>query len=475
MKAVAHLISQLNIAQVPRSSRHSLAKICRRAGLFGQGLRLLHPIIRNEKEREGAATAIEICEYAAILSRNGSIQEALDLLTEVNPTEAPEALLYLGFGCISNWDYAKAVEHLEKFLKTPADSYTKLIARVNLGASYLSLEDLDQAERILSESIELAQKVGASRLIGNCWQLMGEVHLQRGHFEKSREVLNRALEIFGQSGTYDQLLIYKWQTILSALESKSTDQLRVFRAEAIERSHWESVREADLFTTQIQFDQKTFDHLFYGTPMEGYRKRIDRLIGAPPSQSFFLGQQSALFLDLETGELQGASAGGINAFSPGKKNHQVLSALTRDFYLPRNMGTLFAELYPDEYFDINSSPLRIRQLLTRARKWIDENEIPASIQHFSGTYRLVLHPGFSIRIPLQRSQVDSNHVKWQQLKLHFSNHHGFTAAQACQVLQISRSNFHRLARWAVERGELQISGQGKAIMHQIVQRFQAAA
>jgi tetratricopeptide (TPR) repeat protein len=461
ISSVISLISRLNLAQVPRSSCQSLAKICRRVGMVSQGLRLLQPIIRHQKEQIKIATAGEICEYSVLLSRNGSIQEALNLLTGVNARETPEASLYLAYCHISNWDYSKAIGLLQGFLNSDADSYSKLIARVNLISAHLAVSQLDEAFDLLAETIPMAEQSDASRLVGNCLELRGRVHLHRGDFSNSRMDLNQALEIFGTSQSYDRLFIHKWQAVISAFEESSVEPLIRFRQEALLGKQWESVREADLFTIKIQFDQKLLDHLTYGTPMASYRQRIHTEVGGNPSEAYLFGNAGPC-LDLTTGKING-----IQDFNPGKKIHQVIAALIKDFYVPRNMGTLFSELYPNEYFDINSSPLRVRQLLRRTRQWLSENGLPASIEQKKGSYKFLIHGSFGIRIQLESPAILSSSVHWQQLKAVFSMGSPFTAKQACEKLNWPRSSFLLLAEWALATGELLKSGTGRSTVYHI--------
>lgn len=458
---VSNLISKLNLSQVPRPYCHLLAKICRRSGLVGSGLRLLQPIIRSEKIKEDPPNAMEICEYSVLLSRNGSIQEALNLLKEVDAEKNPDAWLYSGYCHISNWDYGKAVEYLEQFLKSSADPYTKLVARVNLISAYLATSQLKEATLLLEETIPLAQQSGAVRLIGNCHELWGQLHFCEGNYTSARQSLKEAQEVFSNNQSFDQLFIFKWNSIMQALESKSVEPLLQFRREAIKRHHWESVRDADLFILKARFDQKTFDHLYFGTPMLIYRNRVQRETAGIPSESYLFGSENGFCFDLQSGRIDGID------FNPGKKIHQTIAALVRDFYAPRNIGTLFAELYPNEFFDINSSPLKIGQLLWRTRQWLHENKLSAEIQQHRGTYRLLIQGDFGIRIPLESPILDSMALDWASLRANFLNKGRFSAKSACLQLDWSRSRFLRVAEWAVQTGQLSKSGQGKATLYQV--------
>ena len=453
---VSALIAKLNMARVPRAYRQALAKICRRSHLLEQGLRLLHPIIRNEQQQIDPATPGEICEYSVLLSRIGSIKEAIQLLSKVDPAKAPEAMLYLGFCNISAWDYARAEGYLEKYLDSKADNYSKLIARVNLGSCYLTLEKSELAEKHLTETIAIATEMGASRLIGNLLEMRAQGKLHSRDFQGARTDLDQALKIFGDGQSYDQMMIFKWQQIIMALENEALAPIDRLRAEALRRKEWECLREADLFSQQIKFDQRTFDHLIVGTASPSYRARIRKSLPHEPSASFVWGDAGGMILDLRTGHMNGTED-----LNPGKKIHQVLSTLSKDFYSPQSMGVLYADLYPDEYFDIDTSPTRVRQLLKRTRRWLEEHGISATIEQLKGRYRLRFHGGFGIEVPLERNPIAANGAKWEELKRLFDQGK-FKADDACEKLGLSRSSFHRLAEWAIAEGKLEKTGTGRA-------------
>ena len=463
---VINIISELVISQVPRSARHGLAKCCRRTGLIAIGLRLLHPIIRSHKILDEPVTANEVCEYSALLARNGSVHEALELLKNVDNSIAPEALLYQGQCHILKWEYSEATDYFKRFLNSKGDEYSKLITRVNLISGYIVLSKLNEATETLKETIELVQNVGATRLLANCYELWGQVYFWQNDFSNSRMMLKRASEIFNNAQSVDQLLILKTESIMKAIEENSVAPLTQFRKLAMQRKNWESVREADLFMLKVTSNQSQLDHLIFGTPHVEYRRRIENLVGAHPNQNYVLGNDQGSQINLQTGLVTGTGK-----LPLGKKIHQVIKTLTRDFYAPTNMGTLFFELYPEEYFDVDSSPFRIRQAILRTRQWLKQNNIPASIIQSQGAYRFLITGDFGIKLQLEQQAVNPTLTRWQQLKEKISPGVSFTSEQICNELGWSRTTFRRLADWACDQQELLRQGTGKATTYQVVSDF----
>jgi tetratricopeptide (TPR) repeat protein len=466
MNQVATLIARLNFSRVPRPLRQGLAKICRRAVLISHGLRLLQPIIRNENPSDEPATGGEICEYAVLLLVNGSVREALELLATVDSKTSPEAFMYQGFCEISQWECGKGAQSFEHFLNATQDEYSKLIARVNLASCYAATFQLEKAAELLAETIELAEKAGAKRLVGNCHELSGQVYFWQNDFAKAREACAKALGIFGEAPSYDQLLVCKTEAVMKALETKSLKPLTEFRELAVTRKHWSCVREADLFSVKVQFHQKNLDHVVFGTAMPMYRQRIEQVVGANPSESYIYGSDKALLMDLRTGKFSRGKKSEVS-LNAGKKNHQVLAALLKDFYVPVNSGTLFSELYPEEYYNSESSPFRINQLILRVRSWLKENKIPASIEQFEGSYRLAISGQFGIQLEREASAIDSFAVRLQELKTTFAEVPSFSGEEVRQKLNWSKSMFHRVSDWALKNGELEKSGQGRSTQYQV--------
>jgi tetratricopeptide (TPR) repeat protein len=468
MNAVSEKIRALVFAEVPRKWRHALAKICRRTGMIERGLRLLHPIVRREAHsHEPAPTAIEICEYAVLLSRQGSVLEALGLLKDVDKTLTPEAWLYQGFCHVSHWNYAQAAEDFQRYLECAVDSYSILIAKVNLAAACIPTCQLERAKGLLSEIFEAARVTNATRLIGNCLELSAQVEFSAKNFSEARRFLNQSLEVLGQTESYDHLFIQKWRAVMVSLEENSTAELLKFRETAVARKHWESVRDTDYYCLKVHFDQKMFDHLIYGTPSEFYRARVISEISQNPSPIFHYNHapdlEHTVDLDLKSGVLTSS-----NESISGTKVHQMMSIFLRELYAPRSLGALFAELYPNEYFDINSSATRVRQVLRRTRRWLEQQKIPATIEEMHGSYQLRWSERFNIRMELEKAPITIHFGLYHKALRVFEAGGVFSAEQACRQLSISRTTFHRWAAWAEENGFIAKSGNNRSTTYRLV-------
>src|SRR5262249_16869388 len=138
-----------------------------------------------------------------------------------------------------------------------------------------------------------------------------------------------------------------------------------------------------------------------GTPYEAFRSRVCAELDHHPEKSFYLlGAEGTPCMDITTGKINGE-----DALDSGRIGHQLIEVLLRDFYRPVKLCEIFAQLFPDEHFDIFSSPNRVHQLLFRTRHWIEQRQLPFSITEEHGYYTLQRAEEFSFLIPYERRPV----------------------------------------------------------------------
>jgi tetratricopeptide (TPR) repeat protein len=442
-KAV-HALHGLNSAKVPRALRLPLARICRRCGLVAEGLRLLMPVVRSERGSEG--TPGEQAEYAILLVRNGAVREAQTLLAR-NP--APESSLFRAFAHFAQWEYEAAIPHLQNYLTQPVGDYQALVGRVNLGAALVATDRADEGLVLLCENIDIALRGGHGRLAGNCLELRSQIHLKRGDFAAALADLREAeLKLGGN----DLFFVRKWRAVAEAMDTRSPQPLRAIRAEALERREWENLRDIDSQTLRLGFDQKLFDHLYFGTPFAAFRANLCTEFNARPSAGEYILGEGPRRLDLYS--------------DPKMKTPQKLvEILLRDFYRPFSLGNLFAELFPGEYFDIFTSPDRVHQVLRRARAWISGEKLDLSVAHEGGRFRAVPGAGLTIVLPRERTGLDPVERRLRDLRSALGASPYFSASEAERHLDLSRPALNRLLSRGVESGQLRRFGATRAIRY----------
>jgi tetratricopeptide (TPR) repeat protein len=461
---VAKALSELDWNQVPRPWRQPLANVCRRAGLVSFGLKILSPIARPQTLNEDPATPVEMAEYAVLLQRIGVVDEALSILERLSVKDVPDAALFKAYCHFQLWNSEEAIACLEEYLQTPVNGYARTLGQLHLAAAYLTADRRLQARELLIPLVHECRWQNHTRLLASSLELSAQLCFQARDLTGAQASLNEAVAVLRRAN--DQTFASKWRAAIASRLSNSTAPLKVFREEALRRHDPESVREADLLALQVEFKAGEFDHLYFGSPYEQYRARVRLALGQSPRGSEYIWgdvNSTALF-DLSSGEISG-----YPSLSQGSKVHQLAHILLRDFYRPSSVGSLFSELFTGETFDVEHSPDRVHQVLSRARRFLEAAKLPLQITSRSGKFNLQLSGPLAIRIRLERQLPDVNSVQLHALRSQFSEE-PFSAREARTALSLSPAEFKRLASWAVEHGQLQKLGASSSTVYTLVRR-----
>jgi len=464
---VAKRLADLNAARVPREWRLPLAQICRRAGLESLGMKLLIRLIRPRNDKEGiTATPAERAEYAVLLLRTGALNESAQLLEDLDARLVPEAYLYRSFYRFHCFDFAGAIPELEAYVGAQRDPYSRLVGQVNLAFAQVSA-GVSGALSNVEEALAKAQENGHARLSSNCQALRAQLLIKQGLFSEAHEALGVAQALLAQASTHDRAFILKWRAFLEGRQARTVEPILLYRQAAAVNEDWDGVREADFHSLCLSFEPWRFNHLIFGTPFQAYREQICRELGRRPEQTqFVFGNPAAPCFDLVSCEIDGKPV--LNA---GRKSHQLVDVLLRDLYRPLRVGGLFSEIFPEEYFDIYTSPDRIHQLIRRTRRWLEASGVPVKIASVRGKYSLHIEsrPGadVSFRIPLHRHPVDFMSLHFEDLKQKFSDASVFSAKEAKLKTGLSRTSVQRLINWALENGKIEKVGEKNSTAYRL--------
>ncbi|MGE0633372.1 MAG: tetratricopeptide repeat protein [Pseudobdellovibrionaceae bacterium] len=443
----------LNTNHVPPAQRLPLARLCRRTGLYSVGLKLLTKSVLLHED----ATPHEMAEYAVLLLRSGAVSEAIARLKMVDAREVPQAFLYRSFGHFLIWEFAAAAKELEQYLRTPLSPIDRLIGSVNLAMAMVELRRSKEASERLAEAIELAKALSHIQLESTCRSLWAQLHMQNGDFANAKIELQTARSLTSQTFTNDNFLTTKCEMLIDGLESKQVAPLIRLKEYAIKNKFWEASREAEMYALKLKFDPDLYLQLVCGTPFAGFRNLVREELG-PHSHSldYTFGDKTVSPLNLHTGTLDGKQL-----LNPGKLTHRMLEVLLRDFYQPPRVTALFSELFPGEYFNITSSPLRVRQALKRTRTWLRANQIPVSIEESRGFYFLKILGPFAFQIPIDRRPVEPLIQQIDTLSNSFGEGQIFLAKEAQSVLNVPKWQVIRILRAGIEKGKIERIGESQ--------------
>ncbi len=461
----AKRLRQFNPKNMPREGSYRVASLCRRIGLVSMGMKFLTPKTLDDRaEWLREASPQEIAEYAVLLQRIGSVNEAMSILENMNGEKFPETLLYRTYCHVNRWEYAESIPLLDRYVAVIQDQYKNLIGRVNLVAALVATDQLDASTTLLNQLLEETERGGFQRLHANCCEMLAKVNIEQGDFKAAQEYVDAATTVLGAQRTIDELFVRKSEAIIAAMTKKSLKPLEDFRAQAAERGEWESVREVDFFSLKLQFNEPDYRYLAFGTPFQSYRARLVREFGEVPySEWYVLGNGDELCMDV----MSGCGDDGQPMLEIGGKVHQAVEILLRDFYRPLPLGSLHAELFPGEHFNIFSSPDRVHQVLRRARLWARNAKVPVAIVEDHRGYSLKLKGATAFVVPYEREGVDWQKIQMRKLRSFASTDRIYGAAEVRQALELTTNPFKRFTAQAVKDGVIERIGSGSATCYRL--------
>lgn len=455
---------------VQRKFRLPLANIARRVGKTWLAAKFLSPVFQPEVLREQQPSDEEKLEYSLLLSRLGSFAEAEEILGSVDQKNSLTFFQYKAYLAMFCWNYQESTPLLQKYLHRDPDTYNSYVVRLNLVSGLVFLERWSECLPILDDIEVFARRAGHNRILANAYELRAQILFHQNKLDLAQDEISTAENILVRTGTADRMLIDKWKAIIMAFKLRDKTIIQKFRKTAELSQHWESVRDCDYFGLQLKFDRQEFDHLYFGTPYESYRQRLKlKFDHAPSNSTYLLWRETkpgpflphSKIIDLRTGAVLNGQ-GTIQSPPFEGKDLALLGSLSLDFYRSVPLGTLFMRLYPGSYFDPYSSPARLKAVVNRLRRRLEDNEIPMQIRLENLQYRIKLEESCGILMSAECETFDRNTVLLRRLKNRFSNQHVFSALDIEETLHISRTASLRLIKWGIEKSQLAITGQGRA-------------
>jgi hypothetical protein len=444
-------LERLNSARIPNELRLKFANLCRRIGLNAQGLKIIAGRL------EHSPSEAERAEYATLLQRIGCIDQSWRILQSISAEKLPVVNLYLAFNLFNRWEYAGAVPFLEKFIQSASTPYDRLLGEVNLAAAFVASGRYEEARPLLCKVIGRAKENGSGRLLANAL----EIQTQAFHFlrenENAAESLRAARKILAHGAASDQASLDKWEAVLTAARTGSTEGLRKFREEAALTGNWEAFRNIDQHFLRFEFIEELFQFHLFGSMWIAYRDQTQRLLGKVISlDEYVWGDRNGTVIDIR---------GDIGS---SEKIHRTLEALSRDFYRPLPAGELFTLLFPGEHFDPFSSANRVHQAVFKLRHWFAEQKYPVKVNQLGDSYKLELPPNFGLLLPYERRSPDQNQWRLGDLRENFAPAECFTLKQLASSLNIKLPAARKFAAWAIEQGHFQRTGAGTATLYELV-------
>ncbi len=390
-KSVKVELLQLNLKSVPREKMAEVADLARRLNLSKLILRLLTQLMHAPTLHNNGVSDFEIALYALALARIGAYKESSEYLEKLNNSEK-KILLVKASAWISQWNYKKAKSIYKTLLNNSELSpYEDKIVKINLASCLVEQANFESAVTLLQEFDGL--KSSHRLLYGNSLELLAQAYFGLGNMQMAEQIINLSITLLEEADEDYSLFAKKWLSIIQATVNTELPQSwNQVRAQALKSKDYETLRDLDLYQSCLTNDKELFLKVFFGSSFSSYRKRALKKYGHDHEipKHFFLRVDDHLdfttTLDLETGQFSNS----VSTSGLPQLQLKLLRELTRDFYRPFSVGELFSALYPDERFDIYSSPHRLFQLVRNLRKFLHQIEGSPRIEMKNGNYRLFL-------------------------------------------------------------------------------------
>jgi len=452
----AKVLTKIEAGKLPRAEIVRASKLFRWVGAADQGLRLLLPIVRPKARLLQEATPQEKAECAITLQRLGSLEEACELLEEVDENVVPEALLYRTVFRFSEWDYRGGIAHLLRLTTlAPKDSYLYRLAQLNLASAFVYEEKYTEAETLLHELRNTTSEKGEQVLFCNALEISAQVAVFTGNLKRADECLTEAEKVLAGAKTLDKLWLVKWRAILSAYQNNDVKELNAARAEAIAKRHWETLRELDFVTCKIKPDENILRRLYFGTQFDGYRRRLARNF-ALPTQTHAAVHKDSIYKEAKGKDLK-MFADLDGDLKPGELPHLLLVLLISDAYRSLRSGQLHSRLFPGDYFNPYSSLDRVHQIVKRTRKALDKQIPGLEITHDDGVYRLDFSKlSRSIEIPLEFPKLSTLDIKLYTF-LDATKKEQFKSEDVQKAFALSESAANRLISAWRQHGAIEVA------------------
>lgn len=466
------LIGAISKKSVPIECAHLLAALARRVGQPEIAITLLRPILHPVKKLLALPKDEDKLEYGASLLRVGAQSEAVKLLKSVSAETFPQALFFQALALIKSWDCADAVPLLRTYLLKEKAEYRVIDGKVNLALCLLWMKSYPEAQTLLVEILDYGDKNGFPLHSANARRFFGVLHFYQKNWEEALDHLKKADAVFGPIRGLEALFVKKWVSLTKLYQSPESKEARMaveeVRREALQLRHWETLRDLDHHLAVLCQDAELFQRLYFGTPYEAYKRRIETELSAHEMPDMYEWKLPENCTDPKIDILSGASA----LVPPGKVLHRLFTTLVSDFYKPFNIPGLFESMFPDDFYSVTSSKLRVAQGIKRLRGLLSEKKLPLTVAHEQGAYFLTSKEGCAIVIRKSQKVIGAFEYRKQLLQEKFLNR--FTLKEAMQVLDLSKSATHEFIQEAIQAGTVSREAHGGESCYRIVQEFKKA-
>ena len=464
------MFKQIRIKDIPRKYALRASSLARRCGKVNTSLMILNPIVRANKAILKPATSEEIVDYAFSLHRVGATVEAKKLFTNGDLLNIQQALFYYSIVLFSSWDYEKAIPYLEKYLNdSELDHYKAAIGKANLASALIFVGRQGEAQALIEEVLGYSKKQRLSLLEDHCTELQAQLFMSLGQANETLKCLQRGSAPNLIESSSLGLWTQKWSAIAEATlspDNKSKQKLLDLQELARKQGQFEVDRDCDFYLAKIFGDQERVKKLYFGTPFKDYLTRLKGLQSGSMPNSYDLKLEVGFggeTLDLSTFERLSSA----QPVAMSQLDREVLISLTRDFYKPRSLGSLFGDVFEEEYYDPFHSPNRMYQVVFRANEKFRDQGLDLCVLSSEFGYTLGTQKGFQLRVTRDEAEVALS-ADMRRYKKSLPCSRPFSILDLQNVSGASRRSLQRFLEKEVAKGTVERIGAGRSTKYKFV-------
>ncbi len=474
IQAARSSLSKIKPKSLSRSELLIFAEQLRRVGRPFHSLRVLYKFIRSTSDTM-RATPAEKVEYASSLIRIGSLHEARQILDVDSLKDSPQAIFYLAFTHISEWNYAKAKHYLEILVQSSeVDEYRRVLANINLavceivlGKNEAALKRLNSLEDVIKEQ---SYKIAAS----HCLEVKIQATNSLGLFAESLDCLEELNTLWKNNSISREQFFHKSRGILYLHQKNFTlarEELNKAKALSILNHDFETLRDCDLQLGLAPGGEDFLFRAFFGSSSPYYRQRLLELSGLSlsdlPSRFDWFSKPETISEKSKTFSWDQLVTDGSRELRHGQAMHRLWCALSEDLYLPRGLGHLWTNVYREEHFDPFSSNRRIYANLARLREILSDYDTGIEILSNRQGYALLLTDRSGLERSLEENKVSHGYEGLlEKIYQQFGNVY-FSYQSVKEQVGIQQSTFSRIITQPQSKYEILRKRSGRNILYKI--------
>lgn len=477
IKSAKIQLKLINLKKTPREYWVALGNLARRCQMPSLILKWFNPIVRPLKPNSIIPTPAELALYGNALTRIGSFIESKEVLDSVDPNLDEQVYFYRALLAIQQWQYGDAVPNLENYIKqSKITSYQRLVGILNLAASHTALGDFRASSNYLQEILSLSEE---NKLIkSNALEIQAQNYFYQENLQQAKKSIHDSLALTSDGSQFYSVFKKKWLFIIDLFEDEShklsQSKVTEFKNFSRKEQDWESLRDIDFFLALKTRDEFRFLNVYYGTSLPGYKELLRRRYQYDFELPDDFGIVWSEYFDQP---IKGSPRFDLASCSYGEKQLQISTPKLRelfrflisDIYRPFSFGEVLNHIYPNEYYNVVSSPAKLNRLIQRMRQEIAHIGIPINLEVSDNKLRFVpLSPVLFLSCdrkevkPLEDSLFDEYKILFEK----FGNE-SFTAKEAGNVLDTSLRTVRRILNGLTKVNKIKMHKFGIKTSYQI--------